>query len=173
MKVVFDKDGTLFDNTHREHLLPKGNSVNKVQGWTAFNNACIDDEPIEEIRLLYWAIASPDNTYIVTGAGEDSREQTEKLFGMHSIECYKELIMRPINDHRKAADFKRDVFKRIGLEAGDLVVDDDPHIIEMVCREFPGVHVLRVASKCAAVLNNVSASGEAFDEPDCNKPYEG
>ena len=159
MKIIFDKDGTLFNNTQRMHLLPSKEEANRTEGWTAFNQACINDEPITTTHLLYHALAPIYATYIVTGAGEDSRCQTEQLLKLYDMGAHDELYMRPVDDHRPAPMFKLDLFQSIGLRAGDIVIDDDPKILQMVRENFPGVILIEVPSMCSAVQNGISAEG--------------
>lgn len=156
MKVIFDLDGTLANNEHRVHLLPKPGEGDKVAHWTAFNKACIGDSLIQPVATLYRLLVQCTELYIVTGRAEDARSETKEWLQNHSLYNYGALYMRPVTDHRGSKLYKFDTFTAIGLEAGDIVVEDDPHVIEMVASEFPGVIIVRVPSACAAVQNGRS-----------------
>lgn len=155
MNLFVDLDGSMFDNTHRLALLPTGDGTTTEQ-WAAFNNACGGDSVIEETREFFYAeLPLYDKVIIVTGRADCSRKPTMQSLLKHGIP-YNVLEMRPDDDHRKAVDFKRDVYNAYGLKQGDLVIEDDPAIIEMIAQEFPGVIVYEVESRCAAVQAGMS-----------------
>ena len=145
---IFDLDGVLFDNSHRQHLLPTGDGQTTEQ-WDAFNSACEDDEPIHHMwQMLIELWNSGHRIHFLTGRSEVCRVKTVNaickalapftdrhwLFDM--VESI--LTMRPVDDHRRAAEFKHDAVKHLAdvteATAGPMVelilVDDDPSIIE-------------------------------------------
>lgn len=164
MKVVWDLDGTLANNEHRLHLLPKKGEGDHTSHWTAFNQACVDDEVIFSTYAVYQQLSNLIDTIIVTGRGEDSINQTREWLGKHHmlIGC-DELHMRPVDDHRRSKDFKYDKFMEIGLCAGDLLFEDDHQVIKMVREHFPGVIICEVPSGCCAVQQGRS-NNELQDE---------
>lgn len=150
MILVLDLDGTMADNTHRQHLLPTGEG-NHTSEWVTFNMACGQDAVIECTRDVFYALLRfAKKVAVVTGRSEVARIPTEHWLMLNAIP-YDELIMRPDDDHRKAVYYKRDVFKKLGIGAGDFVFEDDPTIIEMVKTEF-NCGMFIVNSKCAAVI---------------------
>lgn len=155
--IVLDLDGSVADNTHRAHLIPKEKGT--TEQWAEFNLACEKDSLIlpvwEMVRNIYWHTGH--SVYVVTGRSELCREQTRRWLENHGIR-YTLLIMRPDWDHRKAVDFKREKFKELGIGSEDLVVEDDPAIIKMVQEEFRSI-VMAVPSKCSAVLTGGSQEG--------------
>lgn len=159
-RLIVDLDGSLCNNEHREHLLPKGADVNKTEGWNAFNLACKEDALIVPTYNFVKALQLSFKYQIifVTGRAAVCRDQTEQWldkWGFHGYEVH----MRPNDDHRKAVEFKRHKFGKLKLTENDVVVEDDPTIIEMVKEEF-GCLVVQVPSKCAAVIAGVSQKGE-------------
>ncbi|AUR85197.1 acid phosphatase [Vibrio phage 1.077.O._10N.261.45.A10] len=156
---VIDLDGTLFDGTHRVHLLPKGDGATCDQ-WVEFNKACVDDTPIRaNIEMVVLALAKdPDLVpVIVTGRGEQARAQTEECNAKHLPYClkYAPLIMRPADDHRTARHFKDEVFR--WMEA-TLIIDDDPAIIALAAEM--NIPYIQVPSLCAAVQSGKAGAGQ-------------
>ena len=156
---IIDLDGTLFDGTHRVHLLPKGDGATCDQ-WVEFNKACVDDTPIRDnMELVARAMACDPELYpvIVTGRGEQARAETEECNAKHLPYClkYAPLIMRPADDHRKAADFKREVFSEL---SADLIIDDDPAIIALA--QEMNIPFIQVPSLCAAVQSGKAGAGQ-------------
>ena len=165
--VVVDLDGTLFDNTHRENLLPKGCGTTTEQ-WEKFNKACVDDSLIEHTADLV-RMFHREKDYllvIVTGRAEHCREETMKCLRNHlpGVRFFG-VFMRPNDDHRTSVDFKRDIFTDLGLLKQDLVMEDDPAVVKMLTEEFD-CSVMAVKSKCSAVTNNVSQQKKSTFEFD-------
>lgn len=141
---IFDLDGVLFDNSHRQHLLPKGDGSTTEQ-WDAFNLACEHDAPITHMwQFLAELLRGGNQVMFLTGRSEVCRRQTMWAITKASLETSgtsfhigNKLVMRPVDDHRPAHEFKRDVIKPISqLEQRRIVlVDDDLRIIE-ACRDL-------------------------------------
>lgn len=146
---IFDLDGVLFDNSHRQHLLPTGDGQTTEQ-WDAFNSACEDDEPIHHMwQMLNELWCSGHRIQFLTGRSEVCRLQTVNAIlealhntgGPHWLSCTANslLTMRPVDEHRRAAEFKYDAIKQIAdvteATAGPMVelvlVDDDYSIISI------------------------------------------
>lgn len=155
MRIFADLDGSMFDNTHRMDLLPQPGDVNRTEGWEAFNKACADDQPIWSVVQMITNLFESRNFQVcyVTGRTETCLEETLDCFARWQIPVYGKIHMRPVTDHRNSVTYKRGVFEGLGLGTmiGDMVIEDDPKIIEMVAKEFPTVLILRVPSMCAAV----------------------
>lgn len=151
MKIFWDLDGTLANNEHRHHLLPKTGQGDKTAHWTAFNQACVDDTVIQSTYFLFMSLSQNFATYIVTGRAEDSRSQTMEWLEKNGMGHYYQLHMRPVEDHRRAKEFKLDKFMELGLADGDVVFEDDHQVIKMLREFFPGVIICEVPSGCIAV----------------------
>ncbi len=159
-KLIVDLDGSMCNNEHRHGLLPKGDDANKTEGWNAFNLACGKDDLIIPTYNLVNAIrlSFEYEMIFVTGRSAVCRDQTEQWLERWGFHGY-ELIMRDDSDHRKAVDFKRSVFTEMGLNENDVVLEDDPTIVEMVMKEL-GCIVIQIPSQCAAVIAGVSQNGD-------------
>jgi hypothetical protein len=147
---IFDLDGVLFDNSHRQHLLPTGDGATTEQ-WDAFNLACEDDEPIHHMwQMLDEMLRADTGSQVVflTGRSEVCGSQTArsiaKTMGWNTdgplVKAVAKMIrMRPVDDHRRAAEFKHDAIKHLAdvteATAGPMVelvlVDDDYSIISI------------------------------------------
>lgn len=155
--IILDLDGTIADNSHREHLIPKEKGT--TDQWTEFNLACGGDyiipETYEVLNAIYWHTGH--SVYVVTGRSEVCLDETVNWLAKNAIH-YDLLIMRPEDDHRKAVEFKREKFEELGLCEEDIVFEDDPAIINMIHKEFKSI-VVTVPSKCSAVLIGASQEG--------------
>lgn len=154
MKTVFivDLDGTLFDNTHRAHLIPE--DKNNTHAWVEFNRACAGDKVRSDVAVIITSLLeSGQKVVFLTGRGEAAKSQTESsLMSVFGRE-YPHLIMRPMDDHGSSAEFKRRIIKdlrRVWCNCNFLAIEDDPKVAQMFREE--GVTVMIVDSRCAAVL---------------------
>ena len=162
---IFDLDGVLFDNSHRQHLLPTGDGQTTEQ-WDAFNSACENDEPIHHMwQMLTELFLAGGKIRFLTGRSEVCRAQTIRAIiaawtprlGFDQVD--KWLYMRPVDDHRPAAEFKYDEIKHLndtvaataGLMVEQILIDDDPSIIE-ACRPLVDrVILVKPFSGCSAL----------------------
>ena len=154
LAYIIDLDGTLYDNSHRQHLIPADRS--NTAGWVEFNCACTDDVLREDMAdLVRSVLLSGREVIFLTGRGEAAGEQTmQRLLKDFNFIEQPTLIMRPMDCHTSAAEFKRDAVKRIRDSkrwAGyDLIaLEDDPSIVEVM--RGIGVTVLHIDSKCCTV----------------------
>ena len=162
MIYIVDLDGTLYDNRHRAHLMPTGDKRNDTEAWKQFNGACRGDTPIEEMLLtVKTLIANGEDVRFLTGRGQSAYLPT--MHRLHNdLGISRTLIklqMRPMDDHRSAADFKSDALRRL-LKTHSTkkftCFEDDP----TVCAAFEAlsdrVIVVQVDSLCAAVIDGGS-----------------
>lgn len=154
LAYIIDLDGTLYDNSHRQHLIPADRS--NTAGWVEFNCACADDVLREDMSdLVRSVLLSGREVIYLTGRSEVAGKQTmQRLLKDFNFIEQPTLIMRPMDCHASAAEFKRDAVKRIRDSkrwAGyDLIaLEDDPSIVEVM--RGMGVTVLHIDSKCCAV----------------------
>ena len=116
MCYVFDIDGTLADNRHRQHLVPKGEDAKDDAKWKIFNDECPYDEPIDymvDILDSLYATRGVDIVF-VTGRSESCRKETMVWLDRNVIEMdYCELFMRPVGDCRPATHLKADLFSKV------------------------------------------------------------
>jgi thiamine monophosphate synthase len=67
---------------------------------------------------------------LLSGRPESTRADTEEWLARQGI-SYREVILRPERDRRKAADFKAEAIGAIGEPAAvAVVIDDDPAVVE-------------------------------------------
>lgn len=156
--IIFcvDLDGTMYDNTHRIHLIPADRT--DTQAWAAFNCACMGDTVRPSIQALVESlIGSCQDVRFLTGRGSIAREPTiDKLY--EDIQSTKESInrrlwMRDMGDYRAAPFFKREVIEHWLAESPTtevVMLEDDPAIVE-VMRNMERVTVLQIDSLCADV----------------------
>lgn len=159
MIYICDLDGTLYDNRHRAHLMPTGDKRNDTEAWAQFNGACRGDKPIlNMLAIIKQLLASDEDVRFLTGRGASAYLPT-----MHRLNAdlgisrtLIKLQMRPMDDHRSAAEFKSDALLRLLKTYGTekfTCFEDDPE----VCAAFEAlsdrVIVVQVDSLCAAVLD--------------------
>lgn len=157
MKIAYiiDLDGTLYDNSHRQHLIPTDR--NNTAGWVPFNAACAKDILRKEVANLVRAVAAEGGDVIfLTARGEDAREPTfNRLHQDFSFAYSSDLIMRQMNDHRSAAEFKSSFISGLKSEFSVyrdhtlVAIEDDPAVVDAM--RALGVTVLHIDSKCCTV----------------------
>ena len=137
--VIFDVDGTLADNRHRQHLAPRGAShgvgaIHKQGSWKEFFDAMHLDVPNEAVAWLarlIWTKASGVRLILVTGRAERFRHGTEKWLRDHKIN-YDVMHMRGNDDYRDDAEVKKDILDRIRENHEVLFsVDDRASVVNM------------------------------------------
>lgn len=149
----FDLDGTLYDNSHRVHMIPTDRT--DTVAWSAFNSACEGDTARPAMIGLVRSLleAGADVRYL-TGRGESARVPTmRKLVSDGILVMHQELTMRSMTDYRPAPVFKREVVQGwldADPDAHVLMLEDDPAIVEAL-RQMDRVTVLQIDSLCADV----------------------
>ena len=110
--VIFDLDGTLANNNHRESILRRyidrgdNESGPSHEDWDAFHENCVSDDPYPFIIMINQLLASASiNTAIITGRTERWRSATEEWLDIYGIQ-YHELHMRPDDNRRPDIEFK-------------------------------------------------------------------
>lgn len=137
--IIFDVDGTLADNRHRQHLAPKGvsqgeNAIHKDGNWKAFFEAMHLDVPNPAVAWLarhIWLKAGHVRLIIVTGRAERFREGTEAWLREHNI-GYDVMHMRGNDDYRSDEVIKKEILDRI-RENHDVLfsVEDRAKVVQM------------------------------------------
>lgn len=151
MMIVFDLDGTLADDGHREHFLT-GHGLKSWDGkkdWDSYFAACYDDIPIDEVIAVMrdMAFAWDENKSnfrweieVWTGRSEAVREETMRWLNdfvthdwWYKSRKIQALRMRPVGDHRPACELKRQWLQE-KMEKGEyvfLAFDDRDEDVEM------------------------------------------
>lgn len=126
--VIFDIDGTLADNTHRQHYLEKS-----PKDWDGFFSEMEgDSERLMVKRVLYQFEQSGYEIILVTGRYSKYGAFTAKWLEKYNIP-YHQLIMRPDEDSRPDYEVKKELYEtRIApLFNVCLVVDDRSSVVKM------------------------------------------
>ena len=114
--VIVDIDGTIADLTHRLDFIEKGTKDGSAgKDYPAFLDACVDDEPIEEmIRLVNTIHMAGCAILFVTGRSDRIVDQTWRWLGNHGINMYSynvHLFMRKDGDYRADAIIKAEIYE--------------------------------------------------------------
>lgn len=154
MIAIFDLDGTLALNDHRQHFLEE-----KPKNWKAFEEACVDDKPNVALCGLFYRLRDIKGTsvFILSGRSDDVRKQTEKwLFDKRLIPTVataslfqperkmQGLFMRKSGDYRDDREVKREMFEFLKkdtyckeqIERGLVIVFDDRQKVVDMWREM-------------------------------------
>ena len=119
--VVFDLDGTLADDSHRQHFIDR---PNKEKDWPAYFGACAKDEPIDQMISVARALYATGHTVeIWTGRSEDVRDETVRWLASHGVN-YHRLLMRSIKDYRPQTKLKTEWLGESSRKP-DLAFDDN------------------------------------------------
>ena len=125
MFVVFDLDGTLADDTHRQHFLEQ-----TPKDWDGYFSACGDDTPIWPVRGLWSMInACGHRVEIWTGRSDKYLHETEEWLQYHLYPAEAwgikrwTIRMRPDGDFRPDTEVKGEWLAECGPPP-DLVFDD-------------------------------------------------
>lgn len=125
--IIVDLDGTLADITHRRHFLE-----GEKKDWKNFSRNVIRDELNVWCREIILRMAPDHEILLVSGRGEELREETESWLTQHSVP-YQALYMRRRGDHRDDTVVKREIFEeKIRPEHEVLfAIDDRAKVVRM------------------------------------------
>lgn len=135
MFVVFDLDGTLADDTHKNALLQRPAIPGDTwpeQDWSAWTAACEHDPIVEPIAAVARAMAVAGHRIeFWTGRAENARFVTERWLDKHGFcRCCHPLRMR-FDEHPNLADaaLKAMYLDRYGRP--DLIFEDRASVVDM------------------------------------------
>jgi FMN phosphatase YigB (HAD superfamily) len=137
--VLFDVDGTLANNQHRQAWVR-----NKPRNWKAYNATMADDLPIENIINLTNILSSHYNVIVVTARTDDQSEVTKDWLAKHGV-FYDHIFFRQEKDYRDDSIVKSEILDTI-LERGwepVMVFDDRNRVVDMW--RSRGIQCLQVA----------------------------
>lgn len=143
--IVFDIDGTLADNSHRQHFL-----LQNPKDWKSFYRGMGSDKPIDSVRLvcaslmIFEAMATdlmvdpPFRVIFCSGRPDNYRGQTIAWLKKHIYDNAKwpmeiVLYMRKAGDHRPDDVVKEELLGQMrddGFEPG-IVFDDRQRVVDM------------------------------------------
>jgi FMN phosphatase YigB (HAD superfamily) len=139
--ALFDLDGTLADNCHRQHFMAGGQ-----KDWDGFFDAQSSDLPNLPIIALYQTLREAETfqVIVVTARPERYRTLTEEWFRAHGVSLDR-MIMRADGDRRSDELIKREILNVLRSEGLNplLVVDDRSKVVKMWREE--GVTCLQCA----------------------------
>lgn len=125
--VIFDIDGTLADNSHRQHLVQT-----RPKNWKAYNELMHLDAPVYKIIRLINIFRESHSIILCTGRNISYRQTTTRWLNRYNIR-WEELYMRPDNDFRADDVIKEEMLKQI-REAGydpEYAIDDRNSVVAM------------------------------------------
>lgn len=136
---IFDLDGTLADDSHRAHHIPRGE-------WDEYFSKCPADRPIKEICILARLLSLHYPVFIISGRSESVQSETLDWLKKHEVP-FTALTLRKRNDLRPNSQLKAEALATL-RSAGYrplLVFEDQPK----VCEEWrkAGVPVAQVGGK--------------------------
>lgn len=141
MFVVFDLDGTLALNEHRQHFIdrPVGQ-----KDWDSFHAACGLDRVNWQVAEVARAIHVMGNRVSIWTGRSDAMwfKTTQWLYANDLGMMVKRLKMRPEDDHSKDTDLKKRWLDE-ALYKPDLVFEDRSSVVQM-WREN-GINCIQVA----------------------------
>ncbi len=127
--VLFDIDGTLADNSHRQHFL-----ASSPKHWDKFYDKMNEDRPNVGVVSLYRTLSRSGNydVVLVTARPERYRSVTENWLSHHEIDCTR-LLMRPDKDFRPDAEIKQEMLGELTSSLDDVafIVDDRAKTVRM------------------------------------------
>jgi hypothetical protein len=120
--VIFDIDGVLSDAAGRQHFLERGN-----RDWSAFFEACGDDQVIEEIARLLELLDASLAVVLLTGRPLRVRPQTLAWLHRYGLR-WDLLVMREQGDYNGVTSFKQKTVVDLRARGFDLrlAFEDDP-----------------------------------------------
>lgn len=127
--ALFDLDGTLANNAHRQPFVATGR-----KDWDAFFEAQIDDVPNAPVVALHRALSASGQIeiIIVTARPERYRDLTENWLKLHDIP-FSRMIMRADGDRRSDDVIKREMLTDLRHEGLNPIfaVDDRTSVVQM------------------------------------------
>lgn len=132
LRVVFDLDGTIADDRHREPYLKQ-----RPKQWEEYYSLCSLDLPIwPTIAIFRMMLANPRtfrSVAIWTGRVDTTRADTEDWLRTYATSRPVRLIMRPAGNRTDDDDLKRTWLyeARQRGEAPDLVFEDRSRVVAM------------------------------------------
>ena len=126
--VIFDLDGTLALNEHRQHLVRNG-----TPDWAAFFQACDKDTPNwNVIEILRHHYKMGCIIVILSGRSDEVEAKTRAWLQEYRVP-HDKLVMRPEGDYTPDKDLKRSWLAEIRRNGGSVlcVYDDRDSVVAM------------------------------------------
>jgi len=132
MVFLFDLDGTLALNDHRQHLLECS-----PRKWDEWNEACVFDTPNKPLLWLLEVASAGQRAYIITGRDEKQRAVTRdwlREYAPRSVVDYVPLIMRPDGDRTEDTQLKArwfEVMRQLHPNQEFVAIEDRSRMVRM------------------------------------------
>lgn len=106
--IIVDLDGTLCDNSHRQHFMEQ-----RPKDWKSFYAGISEDVPNEwcEWLLIQFEKSQHMKIILVSGRPKDYLQQTESWLKEYSVP-YDELFMRESGDFREDFIVKKEIYNK-------------------------------------------------------------
>jgi hypothetical protein len=113
--IICDLDGTLADQTHRQHFITKPLTMPIIgqapwkPDWDTYYRACPADAPMEtNIRVVQALLASSPGLRLIitTGRSAAVRDETVQWLNTH-LDQWDGLVMRPVGNYTPDHELKK------------------------------------------------------------------
>ena len=137
--VIFDVDGTLANNQHRQSWVR-----NKPRNWKAYNATMSEDKPITNIINMTHIMSRHYMVIVVTAREEDHSTTTIDWLRKHNV-YYDSIYFRGKQDYRDDTIVKSEILDKIMAEDIEpvMVFDDRNKVVDMWRQR--GITCLQVA----------------------------
>jgi len=131
--VIVDLDGTLADNTHRQHWLDTNQhkGMTADERWRVFFGLCGSDSPkskVIEIVKIFKSAGHP--IWIFSGRSDEVKLETVRWLSYYTVP-YDKLVMRQKDDHRCDTEVKRAMIAPYSKNQFLCVLDDRDTVVAM------------------------------------------
>lgn len=135
---IFDIDGTLADNEHRQGYLRA-----QKKNWKAFKDEILNDTPYHDIVALLAILHKAGSRIILCSGREDGTERNHTITWLVKHDIWplvaetpygeKALYMRATGDYRDDSIVKWELFEQIQKDGFDplMVFDDRDRVVNM------------------------------------------
>lgn len=125
MFIVFDLDGTLALNEHRQHFM-----TGETKDWRGFYAACDGDKPCEPLISVLWGLVTGGHRVeIWSGRSDEVADKTDAWLEAHGLDCVP-IKMRPERDHQPDTKLKA-AWLAAEPQKPDLVFEDRASMVAM------------------------------------------
>ena len=139
--VIVDIDGTVLDNSHRQHFI-----MCKPKDWKSYEAGIHEDTPHYDIIYILEALkAAGSKLVLCTGRKESERNSTINCFRAHYIDnLFEKMYMRADGDYRPDFIVKKELLECIRSDGYNptIVFEDRSSVVEMWREE--GLRCLQV-----------------------------
>lgn len=160
MKVlIVDLDGTTYDNSHRNHLAPKGALGKVAANWEPWHAAFEGDELVQPVAVMIRdLVAAGWLSFVITRRSSNQRHATEARLRRDNVPFHA-AEFGDMHDDRPAEAIKAELVRKLrmyasftGQDVMIMAIDDTPAVIKAL--EEEGVKTLQVKRPTKQVANH-------------------